>query len=471
MIIHQIQEFCRGILEACDRVNANESVIQPQIISKVLEVCTAILENIPQQRQREFAKRLDLQRYTINSDSTKTTGSTEDKSTTERTITISETLSEKFQSWKASPETLFEQSSLSLNQGLYAYIDLAEEADAVKDIRLRFTKWIFYRCRESWGHNGKRKFFQRLRNDGTDVDERKCSRWLHEGKAYDVFVTMWGIGVLLIIPVTSTEAERFPLTETSNNGRNNKREAALNNLEVRGIKQAADTCHEVSKALASHLLNDEKLVSLFNKGTYPTILTLERKPPQRPTTTVIQQLKKKRKRTDAEDTGTSLGGSSEQTSGPGATISQPFPTTSVSDDDEGRPHLRRTASQEPRTAEATGLPTPLDIRDLQTGALANSIPLPERDYGGEIPNQADRFGQRRLSQVTPTNRAEHGRSSPLQNASLDTGSMTSSSSATIESTISQHIKHSASNGLSVQSTFNNSRANQTPSRSDIKNSH
>lgn len=111
----------------------------------------------------------------------------------------------EFHSWIAFPADVFDRPSLSLKQGIVKYITNAEEADYIKDIRLRFIKWMFYRCRASWGRRHKQSFLKRLEEDGTEVDERKCSRWLHHGKVYDLFVERWGTGVLIIIPFSCTE--------------------------------------------------------------------------------------------------------------------------------------------------------------------------------------------------------------------------------------------------------------------------
>ncbi|KAH7111587.1 hypothetical protein EDB81DRAFT_829566 [Dactylonectria macrodidyma] len=276
MSIDQIRQICRGILNACDQADPNEPGIHPELVGKLLFDCITIWETIPQETQRNIAKPLDSKPYAIIRKSTEASRSTKTKSIpkntitksggvppktkprTENTITIDEALLREFHSWTASPAKVFDLPSLLLEHGIVKYITNAEGANYVKDIRLRFVKWMFYRCRQSWGYHGKQDFLRRLEEDGAEVDERQCSRWLHHGNVYDRFVKRWGTGVLIIIPLSYNEVEKVRLSK-----KNDKTKEIFESLKRIGIQEAAVACATVGKAFEEHLLRHWKSVGLL----------------------------------------------------------------------------------------------------------------------------------------------------------------------------------------------------------------
>ncbi|KAH6985588.1 hypothetical protein EDB80DRAFT_231878 [Ilyonectria destructans] len=161
-------------------------------------------------------------------------------------LAVSKEISENVETWKHSPEKLFDQDSILLQGLLCDYIKKVSNSDILNTLRLRFAKRRLFQQRKLWTRKATDCFLQHLKDRGVAIDKDTFGRWIREGNTYELFVQTWGNGSLLATDLTAYQAEIFPRGSES-------RKSRLDTEASRGLKNLADKYNDTGTALWSYI--------------------------------------------------------------------------------------------------------------------------------------------------------------------------------------------------------------------------
>ncbi|EXK80870.1 hypothetical protein FOQG_14642 [Fusarium oxysporum f. sp. raphani 54005] len=161
---------------------------------------------------------------------------------------------DNLQVWAEKPRLFWDQEKFTLGQDLGSYIAILEHAQAANQVRLRFTKREFFRCRWTWGKKEKEKFLQRVRK-GAPITDEQCRQWLLEGSIYEDLTKMFG------------DAALFPLKMIFN--KNTGKEAFSNiisHLDVESVKEAIAKYSEAAKKITVYIRKELATSNICKPG-------------------------------------------------------------------------------------------------------------------------------------------------------------------------------------------------------------
>ncbi|KAH6952370.1 hypothetical protein BKA56DRAFT_682145 [Ilyonectria sp. MPI-CAGE-AT-0026] len=189
-------------------------------------------------------------------------------------ITINPLILSNLETWTNSPWEFFDQDPISPRKGLCAYVVELDKSNALYPARLRYAKRQLWLYKKAWLHTSTEEFIKLLERHGLFLDANTFSRWIRQGKTYDLFVEHWGDGALLATDITITDAEQFPLTDDE------PRKAELIKQELRGISNHEATCKAAGTALSKYLSNIPFLDNFVLDSAITQQTTRKRRPSQ-----------------------------------------------------------------------------------------------------------------------------------------------------------------------------------------------
>ncbi|KAH7464569.1 hypothetical protein FOMA001_g17505 [Fusarium oxysporum f. sp. matthiolae] len=252
MNVEQIRLLGDILVEESQKAQCSE-ITNEQLIITILERVADLLRTLPNATQTKIRDRFGWTwnpekppRFVELSISSPRASSTDVLDTTTRIGSVFDLETtpmflDNLQVWAEKPRLFWDQEKLTLGQDLGSYIAILEHAQAANQVRLRFTKREFFRCRWTWGKKEKEKFLQRVRKDAPITDEQ-CRQWLLEGSIYEDLTKMFG------------DAALFPLKMIFN--KNTGKEAFSNiisHLDVESVKEAIAKYSEAAKKITVYI--------------------------------------------------------------------------------------------------------------------------------------------------------------------------------------------------------------------------
>ncbi|KAL3599773.1 hypothetical protein FPOAC2_04001 [Fusarium poae] len=267
MNVEQIRLLGDILVEESYKAQCSE-ITDERLIITILERVADLLRTLPNATQTKIRDRFGLiwnpeksPRFVELSISSPRASSTDVLDTTTSIGSVfdletSPMFLENLQVWAKKPQVFWDQEKVTLGQDLGGYISILEHAQAANQVRLRFTKREFFRCRWTWGKKEKEMFLQSVRKDASITDEQ-CRQWLLEGSIYEDLTKIFG------------DAALFPLKMIIN--KNTGKEAFSNiisRLDVESVKEAIAKYAEAAKEITAYIRKQLATSNICKPGAF-----------------------------------------------------------------------------------------------------------------------------------------------------------------------------------------------------------